>query len=180
MYRTLFRVPSPLSVEEQIPSPLQECGTLPSRLRYYGPSDSKAFQARSRRCCLYRAVPRDGLSLSSRHQKQSACYAFVATLGEVEDTPSSIALLRPKASSLRKARKASLSTLFRSVPSVTCYVSLRQPGESHALEVNPYRLPEAALPKPISISVPKPCFTTGSAAKPYLELPPHTAPLGIC
>lgn len=37
----------------------------------------------------------------------------------------------------------------------------------------------AALPKPIIISVPKPHCWKGSASKPYVELPPHTAPLGM-
>ncbi|GER39140.1 TBP-associated factor 5, partial [Striga asiatica] len=37
----------------------------------------------------------------------------------------------------------------------------------------------AALPKPIIISVPKPHCFQGSASKPYVELPPHTAPLGM-
>ncbi|KAL0302764.1 UNVERIFIED_CONTAM: hypothetical protein Scaly_2563000 [Sesamum calycinum] len=36
----------------------------------------------------------------------------------------------------------------------------------------------AALPKPI-ISVPRPHCWKGSASKPYVELPPHTAPLGM-
>nr|GFA29215.1 pentatricopeptide repeat-containing protein [Tanacetum cinerariifolium] len=35
----------------------------------------------------------------------------------------------------------------------------------------------AALPKPIIISVPRPHCWKGSASKPYVELPPHTAPL---
>ena len=37
----------------------------------------------------------------------------------------------------------------------------------------------AALPKPIIISVPRPHCWKGSASKPYVELPPHTAPLGM-
>jgi hypothetical protein len=37
----------------------------------------------------------------------------------------------------------------------------------------------AALPKPIIISVPKPHCCKGSASKPYVEFPPHTAPLGM-
>lgn len=40
--------------------------------------------------------------------------------------------------------------------------------------------PTAALPKPIIISVPKlPHYWNGSASKPYVKLPPHTAPLRI-
>ncbi|KAK7411405.1 hypothetical protein VNO78_02838 [Psophocarpus tetragonolobus] len=35
------------------------------------------------------------------------------------------------------------------------------------------------LPKPIIISVPRPHCWKGSASKPYMELPPHTAPLGM-
>nr|GFA54200.1 pentatricopeptide repeat-containing protein [Tanacetum cinerariifolium] len=37
----------------------------------------------------------------------------------------------------------------------------------------------AALPKPIIISVPRPHCWKGSASKPYVELSPHTAPLGM-
>lgn len=74
---------------------------------------------------------------------------------------------------------------------VTCYVSLshsRVKGESHApvcvlrshelIPTGAHSRP-AALPKPIIISVPKPHCCKGSAAKPYVEFPPHTAPLGM-
>ncbi|GJW29470.1 dehydroascorbate reductase 2 [Tanacetum coccineum] len=37
----------------------------------------------------------------------------------------------------------------------------------------------SALPKPIIISVLRPHCWKGSASKPYVELPPHTAPLGM-
>ncbi|KAL3513972.1 hypothetical protein ACH5RR_026689 [Cinchona calisaya] len=37
----------------------------------------------------------------------------------------------------------------------------------------------AALPKPIIISVPRSHCWKGSASKSYVELPPHTAPLGM-
>lgn len=62
------------------------------------------------------------------------------------------------------------------------------PGESHALVCGSRshtliptgaRSRPAALPKPIIISVPKPHCWKGSASKPYVELPPHTAPLGM-
>lgn len=74
---------------------------------------------------------------------------------------------------------------------VTCYVSLLHSlnkGESHALVCGSRshtliptgaRSRPAALPKPIIISVPKPHCWKGSASKPYVELPPHTAPCGM-
>ena len=74
---------------------------------------------------------------------------------------------------------------------MTCYVSLfhsQVKGESHALVCGSRshtliptgaRSRPAALPKPIIISVPKPHCWKGSASKPYVELPPHTAPLGM-
>ena len=40
-------------------------------------------------------------------------------------------------------------------------------------------LAQKLVPKPIIISVPKPHCWKGSASKPYVELPPHTAPLGM-
>jgi hypothetical protein len=74
---------------------------------------------------------------------------------------------------------------------VTCYVSLYHSlvkGESHApvfvlrshalIPTGAHSRP-AALPKPIIISVPKPHCCKGSASKPYVEFPPHTAPLGM-
>ena len=74
---------------------------------------------------------------------------------------------------------------------MTCYVSLlhsQVKGESHALVCGSRshaliptgaRSRPAALPKPIIISVPRPHCWKGSASKPYVELPPHTAPLGM-
>jgi hypothetical protein len=74
---------------------------------------------------------------------------------------------------------------------VTCYLSplyFQVKGESHAsvcgsrshaLIPTGARSRPAALPKPIIISAPKPHCWKGSASKPYVELPPHTAPLGI-
>lgn len=74
---------------------------------------------------------------------------------------------------------------------MTCYVSplySRVKGESHAsvcgsrshtLIPTGARSRPAALPKPIIISVPRPHCWKGSASKPYVELPPHTAPLGM-
>ena len=74
---------------------------------------------------------------------------------------------------------------------MTCYLSLfhsQVKGESHALVCGSRShtlIPTgacsrpAALPKPIIISVPKPHCWKGSASKPYVELPPHTAPLGM-
>lgn len=74
---------------------------------------------------------------------------------------------------------------------VTCYVSplhSQVKGESHAsvcgsrshaLIPTGARSRPAALPKPIIISVPRPHCWKGSASKPYVELPPHTAPLGM-
>ncbi|EXB36954.1 hypothetical protein L484_018330 [Morus notabilis] len=44
---------------------------------------------------------------------------------------------------------------------------------------NALTLLPAALLKPIIISVPRPHCWKGSASKPYVELPPHTAPLGM-
>ncbi|GAU19252.1 hypothetical protein TSUD_335350 [Trifolium subterraneum] len=73
--------------------------------------------------------------------------------------------LRQKASSLeaRLARR----------PSRICG------SRSHALIPTGARSRPAALPKPIIISVPRPHCWKGSASKPYVELPPHTAPLGM-
>ncbi len=74
---------------------------------------------------------------------------------------------------------------------MTCYVSplhSQVKGESHAsvcgsrshaLIPTGARSTPAALPKPILISVPRPHCWKGSASKPYVELPPHTAPLGM-
>lgn len=74
---------------------------------------------------------------------------------------------------------------------MTCYVSplhSQVKGESHAsvcgsrshaLIPTGARSRPAALPKPIIISVPRPHCWKGSASKPYVELPPHTAPLGM-
>lgn len=74
---------------------------------------------------------------------------------------------------------------------MTCYVSplySRVKGESHAsvcgsrshtLIPTGARSRPAAIPKPIIISVPRPHCWKGSASKPYVELPPHTAPLGM-
>ena len=50
---------------------------------------------------------------------------------------------------------------------------------SHALIPTGAHSRPAALPKPIIISVPRPHCWKGSASKPYVELPPHTAPLGM-
>lgn len=100
--------------------------------------------------------------------------------------------LRQKASSLeaRLARRPSRSRVPR-LALVTCYVSplhSQVKGESHAsvcgsrshaLIPTGARSRPAALPKPIIISVPKPHCWKGSASKPYVELPPHTAPLGM-
>ena len=52
-------------------------------------------------------------------------------------------------------------------------------SRSHALIPTGARSRPAALPKPIIISVPRPHCWKGSASKPYVELPPHTAPLGM-
>lgn len=52
-------------------------------------------------------------------------------------------------------------------------------SRSHALIPTGAHSRPAALPKPIIISVPKPHCWKGSASKPYVELPPHTAPLGM-
>jgi hypothetical protein len=100
--------------------------------------------------------------------------------------------LRQKASSLeaRLTRRPSRSRGPR-LALVTCYLSplyFQVKGESHAsvcgsrshaLIPTGARSRPAALPKPIIISAPKPHCWKGSASKPYVELPPHTAPLGI-
>ena len=52
-------------------------------------------------------------------------------------------------------------------------------SQSHTLIPTGARSRPAALPKPIIISVPRPHCWKGSASKPYVELPPHTAPLGM-
>lgn len=52
-------------------------------------------------------------------------------------------------------------------------------SRSHTLIPTGARSRPAALPKPIIISVPRPHCWKGSASKPYVELPPHTAPLGM-
>ena len=99
--------------------------------------------------------------------------------------------LRQKASSLkaRLARRPSRSrpysprscdmlcfpSLFPSKGWVPCFCGSR----SHALIPTGARSRPAALPKPIIISVPRPHCWKGSASKPYVELPPHTAPLGM-
>jgi hypothetical protein len=100
-------------------------------------------------------------------------------------------LRHQKASSLeaRLARRPSRSRV-PNLALVTCYVSplhsQQVKGESHAsvcgsrshalIPTGALRRP-AALPKPIIISVPRPHCWKGSASKPYVELPPHTAPL---
>ena len=102
--------------------------------------------------------------------------------------------LRQKASSL-EARRARRPSRSRESPPrlalVTCYLSplhSQVKGESHAsvcgsrshaLIPTGARSRPAALPKPIIISVPRPHCWKGSASKPYVELPPHTAPLGM-
>lgn len=102
--------------------------------------------------------------------------------------------LRQKASSLkaRLVRRPSRSRVPKPhLALVTCYVSplySQVRGESHAsvcgsrshtLIPTGARSRPAALPKPIIISVPRPHCWKGSASKPYVELPPHTAPLGM-
>lgn len=96
---------------------------------------------------------------------------------------------------ISKARLARRPSRCRESPPrlalVTCYVSLlhsQVKGESHAsvcgsrshalIPTGAHSRP-AALPKPIIISVPRPHCWKGSASKPYVELPPHTAPLGM-
>ena len=71
-----------------------------------------------------------------------------------------------------------------------CYLSplyFQVKGESHASVCGSQShalIPTSArsrptLPKPIIISAPKPHCWKGSASKPYIELLPHTALLGI-
>jgi hypothetical protein len=73
---------------------------------------------------------------------------------------------------------------------VPCYLSplyFQVKGESHASVCGSQShalIPTSArsrptLPKPIIISAPKPHCWKGSASKPYIELLPHTALLGI-
>ncbi|KAG2384856.1 uncharacterized protein HKW66_Vig0119480 [Vigna angularis] len=52
-------------------------------------------------------------------------------------------------------------------------------SRSHALIPTSPRNRPTTLPKPIIISVPRPHCWKGSASKLYVELPPHTAPLGM-
>ncbi|MCD9644251.1 hypothetical protein HAX54_032430 [Datura stramonium] len=50
---------------------------------------------------------------------------------------------------------------------------------SNLIYVTGARSRPTALPKPIIISVPRPHCWKGSASKPYVELSPHMAPLGM-
>ncbi|KAG5568282.1 hypothetical protein H5410_064703 [Solanum commersonii] len=81
--------------------------------------------------------------------------------------------LRQKASSL-KARLARRPSRSRGESHASVCGS-----RSHTLIPTGARSRPAALPKPIIISVPRPHCWKGSASKPYVELPPHTAPLGM-
>ncbi|KAA0050837.1 hypothetical protein E6C27_scaffold404G001030 [Cucumis melo var. makuwa] len=93
--------------------------------------------------------------------------------------------------SLSPAREASPRSRVPNLALVTCYLSSlhsQVKGQSHALVCGSQshtliptsaRSRPTALPKPIIISVPRPHCWKDSASKPYVELPPHTAPLGM-
>nr|GEX29956.1 Gag-Pol polyprotein [Tanacetum cinerariifolium] len=82
---------------------------------------------------------------------------------------SKLTWLRQKASSL----KARLTRLKGESHASVCG------SWSHTLIPTGSRSRPTALPKPIIISVPRPHCWKGSASKPYVELSPHTAPLGM-
>ncbi|KAL3503931.1 hypothetical protein ACH5RR_033772 [Cinchona calisaya] len=78
----------------------------------------------------------------------------------------------PKLTWLRQKASALKARLERR-PSRICG------SRSHTLIPTGARSRPAALPKPIIISVPRPHCWKGSASKSYVELPSHTAPLGM-